>query len=110
MNSESLQVKRLYDTFHKPFRRVSSDSTVSLGASAMESTPREPTLVAKSDELAVEGTADPSKNDKEPDLTVKSALSTAFAKYSSKIRSRDRKNHSVEGGTDDTSGEQEDGE
>ncbi|CAA6666887.1 unnamed protein product [Spirodela intermedia] len=98
-------VKRLYDTFHKPFRRVSSESTVPLGASAMESAPREPPLVAKNDELAVEGTADSSKDGKEPDFTVKSALSTAFAKYSSKIRSRDRKNHSVEGGSDGTSGE-----
>ncbi|CAA7403692.1 unnamed protein product [Spirodela intermedia] len=99
------KVKRLYDTFHKPFRRVSSESTVPLGASAMESAPREPPLVAKNDELAVEGTADSSKDGKEPDFTVKSALSTAFAKYSSKIRSRDRKNHSVEGGSDGTSGE-----
>ncbi|GAY49170.1 hypothetical protein CUMW_117210 [Citrus unshiu] len=60
-------VKRLYDTFHEPFKRVVS------------SHPPIPETPSQKD---VERS---SVNEKEPELTVKSALSTAFAKYADKI-------------------------
>ncbi|KAK1695422.1 hypothetical protein QYE76_012119 [Lolium multiflorum] len=75
------KVKRLYDTFHEPFKRV---------------TPR-PNLVVPDTpdrEKASGGTPDAaekpgaSKNKKGSD--VKSALTAAFAKYSEKIRSQGR--------------------
>ncbi|KAK3005938.1 hypothetical protein RJ639_016724, partial [Escallonia herrerae] len=68
------KVKRLYDTFHEPFKRVTSNRTS--GPEAVQ-----PITVGerKEDENKVE---DASKRKKEdPETTVKSALSAAFAKY-----------------------------
>lgn len=80
-----MQVKRLHDTFHEPFKRVTPrpnlvvpdtpDREKASGqpSSTNDGTPEKP------------GT---SKNKKGPD--VKSALTAAFAKYSEKIRSQGR--------------------
>ena len=79
-------MRRLHDTFHKPFRRVSSDPFVG-----------EDSAPSKIDENQVVESAEDSLTDKkEANMTVKSALSEAFAKYSSKIRSRGGKSSLLE--------------
>lgn len=75
------QVKRLYDTFHEPFKRVvSSRSTV-------PDTPiqdnGEPCSTKEKDEDKDKENA--SNHKKEHEVTVKSALSAAFAKYADKV-------------------------
>ncbi|XP_041018878.1 DNA excision repair protein ERCC-1 [Juglans microcarpa x Juglans regia] len=75
------KVKRLYDTFHEPFKRVvSSRSTV-------PDTPiqdnGEPCSTKEKDEDKDKENA--SNHKKEPEVTVKSALSAAFAKYADKV-------------------------
>ncbi|MQL98243.1 hypothetical protein Taro_030949, partial [Colocasia esculenta] len=105
------KVKRLYDTFHEPFRRISSQSTIPSEASVGEKLPGESSSVVEGAEI-VEEKADSSEAGKEPGMTVKSALSAAFAKYSDKIRKQERRNRSVAPG-EETSGasseQQEDG-
>ncbi|ESR46505.1 hypothetical protein CICLE_v10003373mg, partial [Citrus x clementina] len=63
-------VKCLYDTFHKPFKRV---------VSSHPPIPKTPFL------KDVEPSSVNEVTEKEPELTVKSALSTAFAKYADKM-------------------------
>lgn len=78
------KVKRLYETFHEPFKRVVSHKTI-LGT---------PTKTAPVPEGNVEekDTEDASKRKKkEPELTVNSALSEAFAKYSGKVGAKNNK-------------------
>ncbi|MQL98247.1 hypothetical protein Taro_030953 [Colocasia esculenta] len=105
------KVKRLYDTFHEPFRRISSQSTIPSEASVGEKIPGESSSVVEGAEI-VEEKADSSEAGKEPGMTVKSALSAAFAKYSDKVRKQERRNRSVAPG-EETSGasseQQEDG-
>ncbi|KAI3518919.1 hypothetical protein L1887_07816 [Cichorium endivia] len=73
------KVKRLYDTFHEPFKRVVSKHPTLPETSALPFTPSE----AKEDEKEV-GPSN-KRDKKEPNLTVKSALSAAFAKYKEKV-------------------------
>ncbi|XP_031276423.1 DNA excision repair protein ERCC-1 [Pistacia vera] len=77
------KVKRLYDTFHEPFKRV-----VSSQPAIPESTFQkyaEPRSLSEVTEVEKD-TEDASKRrKKEPEKTVKSALSAAFAKYADKI-------------------------
>uniref|UniRef100_A0A1D1ZHX7 DNA excision repair protein ERCC-1 n=1 Tax=Anthurium amnicola TaxID=1678845 RepID=A0A1D1ZHX7_9ARAE len=91
------KVQRLYDTFHEPFRRTSSQSTIPSDAPVQEKISGEPSLVAEGAEIE-QSKGDSSKDCKEPSMTVRSALSAAFTKYSSKIRKQKRKNLSVEKG------------
>lgn len=76
------QVRRLYDTFHEPFKRVVSSRP------AVSETPvqdnAEPCSVSeeKEEDNATENSNKRKK--KEPEVTVKSALSAAFAKYADK--------------------------
>ncbi|XP_035538985.1 DNA excision repair protein ERCC-1-like isoform X1 [Juglans regia] len=77
------KVKRLYDTFHEPFKRVvSSRSTV-------PDTPiqdnGEPCSTKEKDEDEDKDKENASNHKKEPEVTVKSALSAAFAKYTDKV-------------------------
>ncbi|KAK2984079.1 hypothetical protein RJ640_028543 [Escallonia rubra] len=84
------QVKRLYDTFHEPFKRVSSNRTS--GPEAVQ-----PITVGerKEDENKVE---DASKRKKEdPETTVKSALSAAFAKYKERVGEKNIKSQQGKG-------------
>ncbi|XP_078442579.1 nucleotide repair protein isoform X1 [Wolffia australiana] len=92
------KVRRLHDTFHKPFRRVYSELTPLSKCSAPENSARDSSEEVIGDENPTNAdcTADPSKDGKKADLSVKSALSSAFAKYSSKIRGRDRKDRSLD--------------
>nr|GEX66212.1 DNA excision repair protein ERCC-1 [Tanacetum cinerariifolium] len=73
------KVKRLYDTFHEPFKRVIPKQSSTVETSAQPFTPTEAKVDGKE-------TGRSSKRDKkEPNLTVKSALSAALAKYKEKI-------------------------
>ncbi|KAK3014559.1 hypothetical protein RJ639_010173 [Escallonia herrerae] len=84
------KVKRLYDTFHEPFKRVTSNRTS--GPEAVQ-----PITVGerKEDENRVE---DASKRKKEdPGTTVKSALSAAFAKYKERVGEKNIKSQQGKG-------------
>ncbi|KAL8265987.1 hypothetical protein R6Q59_003331 [Mikania micrantha] len=73
------KVKRLYDTFYEPFKRVIPKHSSTVETSTQHFSPRE----VKQDEDEI---ARSSKRDKkESNLTVKSALSAAFAKYKVKV-------------------------
>ncbi|KAG8648239.1 hypothetical protein MANES_09G164300v8 [Manihot esculenta] len=89
------KVKRLYDTFHEPFKRVISSRPVVPETSSKGNEPssiNEVTDVEKEDEDASK------RRKKEPELTVKSALSTAFAKYADKFGKRNDKSHGEKAG------------
>ncbi|CAN6895222.1 unnamed protein product [Brassica oleracea var. botrytis] len=80
------KVKRLYDTFHEPFKRAASSYP-----SVIEPTARETEVQkdvnseepAEADEDFVEGSRKRKKM--EPEKSVKTALSTVFARYSDKL-------------------------
>ena len=86
-----LQVKRLHDTFHEPFKRVVPirrsvpENSVHVNAEATSASEN------KEDDKEIEDAN--KKRKKESELTVKSALSVAFAKYSDRIG---RKNNNSE--------------
>nr|XP_043632727.1 DNA excision repair protein ERCC-1 [Erigeron canadensis]XP_043632729.1 DNA excision repair protein ERCC-1 [Erigeron canadensis] len=81
------KVKRLYDTFHEPFKRSIPKHPSAVETSAHAFTPSE----AKEDKE----TGRSSKRDKkEPNLSVKSALSAAFAKYKERVATEN--NHQEE--------------
>lgn len=79
------KVKRLYETFHEPFKRVVSHKTTILGTP----TKTAPVPEGNVDEKDTEDARKPKK--KEPELTVKSALSEAFSKYSGKVGAKNNK-------------------
>lgn len=85
------QVKRLYDTFHEPFKRV-----VPKHLSIPETSTHnnfEPCPASEENEGEKEEDAK-KRTKKEPETTIKSALSAAFAKYSDKIGKKN--NNSVQ--------------
>uniref|UniRef100_A0A0A9HJZ2 Uncharacterized protein n=1 Tax=Arundo donax TaxID=35708 RepID=A0A0A9HJZ2_ARUDO len=93
------KVKRLYDTFHEPFKLVSARPNIIVP----DSPDREKVSGKQNDDS--ENTAekpDTSKNRKGSD--VRSALTAAFAKYSEKICSqgRDAANEAGEGTSSST--------
>lgn len=77
------QVRRLYDTFHEPFKRVISTHPAVPETPTQNNT--EPRSVGEEQDMDGKRTEDASKQKKEPDLNIKSALSAAFAKYADKI-------------------------
>ncbi|XP_022968744.1 DNA excision repair protein ERCC-1 isoform X2 [Cucurbita maxima] len=77
------KVRRLYDTFHEPFKRVVSTHPAVLETPTQNNT--EPRLVGEEQDVDGKSTEDASQHKKEPELNIKSALSAAFAKYSAKI-------------------------
>ncbi|KAL5566125.1 hypothetical protein UlMin_029289 [Ulmus minor] len=78
------KVKRLYDAFHEPFKRVVT-SRPAVPETSTQNNP-EPGSVNENKEAEEKETEDQSKRrKKEPDLTVKSALSAAFSKYADKV-------------------------
>ncbi|CAL4934403.1 unnamed protein product [Urochloa decumbens] len=93
------KVKRLYDTFHEPFKRVSARPNLVV--------PDTPDREKASDQPSstndgLENTAEkPGASKKKKGSDVRSALTAAFAKYSEKIRSqsRDGANEAGEGGS-----------
>ncbi|KAJ6928821.1 disease resistance gene NBS-LRR family protein [Populus alba x Populus x berolinensis] len=72
------KVKRLYDTFHEPFKRVVSSHPVVPQTPVQKDT--EPSSVNEVAEMEMEEANANKRRKKEPELTVKSALSSAFAK------------------------------
>ncbi|KVI08533.1 DNA repair protein rad10 [Cynara cardunculus var. scolymus] len=72
-------VKRLYDTFHEPFKRSIPKHPSAVQSSAQPFTPSK----AKEDEK--DSVHSNKRDKKEPNVTVKSALSAAFAKYKEKV-------------------------
>ena len=86
------QVKRLYDTFHEPFKRVVSNNP------PVPETPvckdAEPCLTSEFVEADKDTENASKRRKKEPEMNVKSALTAAFAKYAGKIS---KKNNKLEG-------------
>ncbi|XP_020204975.1 DNA excision repair protein ERCC-1 [Cajanus cajan] len=86
------KVKRLFDTFHEPFKRVES-SRQAIPETSVLNKPASPVSSIRNDaesssliEDKQEDIEDVSKRRKiEPEVTVKSALSAAFAKYSDRV-------------------------
>ncbi|XP_058084746.1 DNA excision repair protein ERCC-1 isoform X4 [Magnolia sinica] len=90
------KVKRLYDTFHEPFRRV-----VSRPAIIPEASVQEKVRPVSEDDDGMETKnekADATELRKEPIVTVRSALTAAFTKYSEKVHKQDAKNSLIEKG------------
>ncbi|KAL7259474.1 hypothetical protein ACSBR1_005383 [Camellia fascicularis] len=76
------KVKRLYDTFHEPFKRVVPKHLPIPEISTQNNA--EPFRVSEVKEDEKEEDANKRKK-KEPEITIKSALSAALSKYSDKI-------------------------
>lgn len=90
-------MKRLYDTFHEPFKRAASsypsvvEPTVTATEVQKDVNSEEP---AEADEDFVE---DSRKRKKvEPEKSVKTALSTVFARYSDKLCKKKEKDTRTE--------------
>ncbi|KAL9248086.1 hypothetical protein vseg_021448 [Gypsophila vaccaria] len=89
------KVKRLYDTFHEPFKRI-----IPIRPSAPEapdhSTPNSSSVATEAPVAEKEIQDGQKRQKKEPEVSIKSALSTAFAKYSDKLSKKkaesDKKN------------------
>ncbi|KAK9145729.1 hypothetical protein Sjap_005632 [Stephania japonica] len=81
------KVKRLYDTFHEPFKRK-----VPIRSTATPQAPLEENVESSSADNKTETDqkidGDITKQKKESSVTVKSALTTAFAKYSERLGKR----------------------
>ncbi|TMW95207.1 hypothetical protein EJD97_009254 [Solanum chilense] len=102
------KVKRLYDAFHEPFKReVPKRQCIPETSVANESHPGSSNT--KEDEKEIVDTSNSEK--KEPEVTVKSALSAAFAKYSHKItRKKNNKSQEEEKGKCSTNEEAKTGD
>ncbi|XP_010919326.1 DNA excision repair protein ERCC-1 [Elaeis guineensis] len=88
------KVKRLYDTFHEPFKRVSSRPTIAVPETPIKARDSEESIPPE-----VEGkNSDSSKAEKESNLDVRSALTAAFDKYAERVRKQDRKSKLFEPG------------
>ncbi|XP_047176884.1 DNA excision repair protein ERCC-1 isoform X1 [Vigna umbellata] len=102
------KVKRLFDTFHEPFKRVDSsrqaipDTSVQHEPASPGSSIRNNTESSSLIEEKQEDVDDVSKRrKKEPEVTVKSALSAAFAKYSDRVGKRKETSQVEEKGESD---------
>lgn len=94
-NIENVQVKRLYDTFHEPFKRVVPNQP--LNQETQIHFNGKPSSATGEQEVEKEIGAANKRKKKEPELSIKSALSAAFAKYSDRIGSKNNKTHKNEG-------------
>lgn len=72
-----LQVKRLHDTFHEPFKRVVSNRPA-IHVS--------PDLEKANEDTSKEESGGHNESEEAPKNTVKSALFAAFAKYNERVR------------------------
>ncbi|KAG6477585.1 DNA excision repair protein ERCC-1-like [Zingiber officinale] len=94
------KVKRLYDTFHEPFRRVSSRPASVIPETPVKDRNAEEASTSAHDtnELAGQLT-NPSGSQKETNPpNIRSVLNAAFAKYAEKVRRQDTKATSPERG------------
>ncbi|XP_062003873.1 DNA excision repair protein ERCC-1 [Rosa rugosa] len=79
------KVKRLYDTFHEPFKRV----VASRPAVSESSPPNNAEPCSVTEDKEIKDTEEENKRrKKEPEPTVKSALSAAFAKYADRVQKK----------------------
>ncbi|CAK7340762.1 unnamed protein product [Dovyalis caffra] len=83
------KVKRLHDTFHEPFKRVVSSQPVVPETPIQKDT--EPSSVSEVADSEKEEANANKRRKKQPKLTVKSALSAAFAKYAKKSGNKNDK-------------------
>ncbi|PHT47692.1 hypothetical protein CQW23_11900 [Capsicum baccatum] len=89
------KVKRLYDAFHEPFKReVPKRQCIPENSVANE--PHPGSSSGKEDEKEIGDASNCEK--KEPEVTVKSALSAAFAKYPHKVARMKNKSQEKEDG------------
>ena len=77
------QVKRFYDTFHEPFKHVVSSHPPIPETPSQKDV--EPSSVNEVTEVEKDAEDVNKRRKKELELTVKSALSAAFAKYADKM-------------------------
>lgn len=84
------KVKRLYDTFHEPFKRVVPSQSTTLKA-PLQNKANEPSSVNKITEMENKLEETSKRRKQEPESSLKSALSDAFAKYNDKLAKRDNK-------------------
>ncbi|KAA8536891.1 hypothetical protein F0562_029369 [Nyssa sinensis] len=77
------KVKRLYDTFHEPFKRVVSSHPSVPETPVQNNTELQSVNEGKEDEKDAKDAS--KRRKKEPELAIKSALSAALAKYSDKV-------------------------
>ncbi|XP_042491499.1 DNA excision repair protein ERCC-1 [Macadamia integrifolia] len=77
------KVRRLYETFHEPFKRSAFSRPTAVPEAPVQDAAA-PSSIDNDVEAAEECIATKQKK-KDPDLIMKSALSAAFAKYSDKI-------------------------
>lgn len=84
------KVKRLYDTFHEPFKRVVPSQSTTLKA-PLQNKATEPSSVNKITEMENKLEETSKRRKQEPESSLKSALSDAFAKYNNKLAKRDNK-------------------
>ncbi|GKV08958.1 hypothetical protein SLEP1_g20527 [Rubroshorea leprosula] len=73
------KVKRLYDTFHEPFKRIVSSQPAVPETSVQKNA--EPSSAGEVAEVEKDGEDINKRRKTEPELNVKSALKAAFAKY-----------------------------
>ncbi|XVE62968.1 hypothetical protein DITRI_Ditri06bG0162000 [Diplodiscus trichospermus] len=89
------KVKRLYDTFHEPFKRVvSSNPPVPETPVCEDAEPCSASEVIEADK-DTENTS--KRRKKEPEMNVKSALTAAFAKYAGKNSKKNNKAEASKG-------------
>ena len=103
-------MKRLYDTFHEPFRHVSGQPTTVVPETPIRDKNDEPTT-STHNVVEPEGqrpTA--SKPQKDTNLSVRSALTAAFAKYPKRVRKQDTKSTLLEQGKYSSTEASKDGE
>ncbi|WOL10600.1 DNA excision repair protein ERCC-1 isoform X1 [Canna indica] len=95
------KVKRLYDTFHEPFRRVSVRPTIAVPETLVEGKSAEETNTVTDNAVEPDrqGPEDP-KPQKDDNVSVRSALNAAFAKYAERVRKQDTKGSLLEQGKD----------
>ncbi|XP_050381926.1 DNA excision repair protein ERCC-1 [Argentina anserina] len=79
------KVKRLHDTFHEPFKRVVASRPAVPESSPLDNA--EPLSVTEDKDKKDTGEESKHRN-KEPEPTVKSALSAAFAKYADRVQKK----------------------
>ncbi|EXB56542.1 DNA excision repair protein ERCC-1 [Morus notabilis] len=101
------KVKRLYDSFHEPFKRV----VPSYPAVPETSTQNNAEVGSANEDKEAKEEKDREKESKrrkkEPQLTVKSALSAAFSKYADKVRKKNNKSQGEGRGETSAATEQE---
>ncbi|XP_021772996.1 DNA excision repair protein ERCC-1-like [Chenopodium quinoa] len=75
------KVKRLYDTFHEPFKRVVPNRS----EAPLQNDPTPTSLESEPPAVDKESEDTSKRQKKDPEVILKSALSAAFAKYSDKL-------------------------